>query len=177
MIPLVKRPNGRDTSCQWIREAQMDALETIDECHLAALSMDLKNRGRQHLAPASYTTLGMRTAQTISYLLGKTPFHRGPAITAATRVSDRVIEVAIGHRGGTDFTPGSEITGFDVLSDQQPLPIASASRKDGNTIRIELVNEIPKTISVRYLYGAHPDTSNPVRDNTDRRLPLEPFSQ
>jgi len=177
VIPLVKRPSGRDTSCQWIRDAQMDALKTIDECHLAALSIDLENRGRQHLAPAAYSTLGVRTAQTILYLLGKVHFHRGPAILTVTRSSDRVFDIAIQQQGGTDFTPWSEITGFEVLSGRKPLPIASISRKDGNTIRIELVEDAPTDFILRYLYGADPDTTNPVRDNTGLRLPLEPFSQ
>ena len=177
IIPLVKRPSGRDISCQWIRDAQMDALKTIDEHHLAALSIDLKNRGRQHLAPASYSTLGIRTSQTILYLLGKEPYHRGPTVSTVTRSSDRAIDITIEHRGGTDFTPWSEITGFEVLSDRQPLPITSVSRMDGRTIRIVLEDEAPTDFNVRYLYGAHPDTSNPVRDNTDLRLPLEPFSQ
>jgi hypothetical protein len=177
MIPLVKRPTGKDTTCQWIRDAQMDALETIEECHLAGLSIDLENRGRQHLAPASYTTLGLRTAQTILFLLGKASFHRGPSVAGVTVESDRFIDIAIRHRGGTDFTPWSAVTGFEVWSGGQAIPIASVSRKDGSTIRIELEGNVPTDISVRYLYGAHPDTSNPVRDNTDLRLPLEPFTQ
>ncbi len=177
MLPLVKRPTGKDTTCQWIRDAQMDVLKTIEECHLAALSTDLENRGRQHLAPESYSTLGIRTAQTILYLLGKATYHRGPAIASVTRASDRVIDIAILHRGGTDFTPWSGITGFEILSGQQPVSIASVTRKDAHTIRIELEDGAPASISVRYLYGAHPDTSNPVRDNTDLALPLEPFSQ
>lgn len=177
MIPLVKRPTGKNTPCQWIRDAQMDALETIDECHLAALSIDLENRGRQHLAPASYTTLGIRTAQTILYLLGKAPFHRGPSVAKVTVEPDRFIDIAIRHRGGTDFTPWSATTGFDVWSGGQVLPVSSVSRKDGNTIRIELEGRVPEDVTVRYLYGAHPDTSNPVRDNTGLRLPLEPFTR
>jgi hypothetical protein len=175
MIPLVKRPTGKDSTCQWIRDAQMDALESIDECHLAAQSIDLENRGRQHLAPASYTTLGLRTAQTILFLLGRAAYHRGPSVADVTVASERFIDVAIRHRGGTDFTPWSAVSGFDIRSDGQPLPIASVSRKDGSTIRIELEGSVPEDLSVRYLYGAHPDTSNPVRDNTDLRLPLDPF--
>lgn len=176
MIPLVKRPTGRDRSCQWIRSAQMDALETIAECHLAAVSMDLENRGRQHLAAASYTTLGIRTAQTILYLLDKVPYHRGPSVRSGTRSSARSIDIEIEHRGGTDFTPWTKITGFEVLVDGQPQPIASVSRKNGHTIRIELEDRVPGPVQVRYLYGAHPNTANPMHDNSDLRLPLEPFS-
>lgn len=175
IIPLVKRPSGKDAPCQWIRDAQMDSLETIRECHLATLSLDLENRGRQHLAPTSYTTLGVRTAQTILYLLDQVPYHRGPAISIVSRVSDRIIDVTIAHRGGTDFTPWTDVTGFEVTSDKQPLPIAVVSRKDGNTIRIHLETPAAGNVNLRYLYGAHPDTSNPIRDNTDLRLPLEPY--
>jgi len=176
MIPLVKRPTGRDRSCQWIRDAQMDALKTIAECHLAAVSMDLENRGRQHLAPESYTTLGIRTAQTILYLLGKANYHRGPKAAAVSKKSDRIIAVGIDHHGGTDFTPWENITGFEVLGNGRLLSIATVMRENGRTIRIELDDGAPGPVRVRYLYGAHPNTANPVRDNSDLRLPLEPFS-
>jgi hypothetical protein len=175
IIPLVKRPSGMDIPCQWIRDAQMDALETIQECYLAALSIDLENRGRQHLAPASYSALGVRTAQTILYLLGKRSYHRGPVITAVTHVSAREIDVTMSHRGGTDFRPKTDITGFEVISGDKPLPIAGVRRIDGSTIRIALKADADLNFIVRYLYGAHPNTANPVRDNTDLRLPLEPY--
>jgi hypothetical protein len=175
IVPLVKRPSGMDIPCQWIRDAQMDALETIQECYLAALSIDLENRGRQHLTPASYSTLGVRTAQTILYLLGKRSYHRGPVITAVTHVSAREIDVTLSHRGGTDFTPVTDITGFEVISGDKPLPIAGVHRIDGSTIRIALKADADLNFIVRYLYGAYPNTANPVRDNTDLRLPLEPY--
>jgi hypothetical protein len=175
IIPLVKRPSGRDLPCQWIRDAQMDALQTIDECHLAGLSIDLENRGRQHLAPDAYTALGVRTAQTILYLLDKMPYHRGPAIAAVTRSSAKTVDVAIAHRGGTDFTPWTDISGFEVVSGDRSLAIAGVYRKDAVTIRIALENEADDQVFVRYLYGAHPNTTRAVRDNTDLRLPLEPY--
>ncbi len=175
VIPLVKRPSGRDRPCQWIRAAQMDALDIIDDCHLAGLSMDLKNRGRQHLAPAAYTTLGIRTAQTILYLLGKVPYHRGPAISAVFRRSAKAVDVILTHRGGTDFSPWTEISGFELFSGDRALTIAAVRRQDADTIRIELEDNAPDPITVRYLYGAHPDTTNAVHDNTDLRLPLEPY--
>jgi hypothetical protein len=177
MIPLVKRPTGRDITCQWIREAQMDVLRTIDQCYLAAISMDLKNRGRQHLMPGAYTTLGIRTAQTILYLLGKAAYHRGPFIAAVHRESDRVIDITIRQRGGTDFTPRTGISGFEVLAGQKRLTIASVNRQNKDTIRIDLKTNAPEVVKVRYLYGAHPDTTAAVHDNTALRLPLEPFSQ
>ncbi|BBO87697.1 sialate O-acetylesterase [Desulfosarcina ovata] len=176
MIPLVRRPTGKDRSCQWIRQAQMDALSIIDECHLAALSMDLENRGRQHLQPEAYTTLGLRTAQTVLYLLGKTEYHRGPIITSVAQVSNHAIDVTIRHRGGTDVTPAEGITGFEVLSGETHLPITAITRRDATTIRIEVASGLPADFRVRYLYGAHPNTTGAVRDNTALALPLEPYS-
>jgi hypothetical protein len=79
------------------------------------------------------------------------------------------------HRGGTDFRPKTDITGFEVISGDKPLPIAGVRRIDGSTIRIALKADADLNFIVRYLYGAHPNTANPVRDNTDLRLPLEPY--
>ncbi|PIE67614.1 MAG: hypothetical protein CSA23_03290 [Deltaproteobacteria bacterium] len=177
MIPLVRRPTGRDLTCQWIRDAQMDVLTSIEECHLAGLSIDLENHGRQHLAPSAYTVLGDRTAGTILYLLDKAPYHRGPSVAAVTRVSDRIVDIGLAHRGGTDFTPWTQISGFEVLSGKTRLVIDTVTRTNGNTIRIRLTEPPPRHFSVRYLYGAHPDTTHAVHDNTSRRLPLEPFVQ
>jgi hypothetical protein len=97
-------------------------------------------------------------------------------VAAVARTSDRVIDVDHPASRWHRLHPWSAITGFAVLSDQQPLPIASVARKDSNTIRIAGRTSAPADLTVRYLYGAHPDTSNPVRDNTDLHLPLEPFS-
>jgi hypothetical protein len=90
--------------------------------------------------------------------------------------SDRTIRVDIDHRGGTDFSPWNNITGFDVLGGGRLLALAGVMRENGSTIRIELEERAPGPVHVRYLYGAHPNTDNAVRDNTDLRLPLEPFS-
>jgi hypothetical protein len=156
----------------------MDALKTIDECHLAALSMDLENRGRQHLAPASYTTLGIRTAQTILYLLGKAAYHRGPAVRPSPGNRTGPWISPSGIAGAPTSRPGSSVTGFEVLAGEQPLPIAAVSRRDSSTIRIELEDAVAVDFSPYATCTAPiPDTSNPVRDNTELRLPLEPFSQ
>jgi hypothetical protein len=63
-------------------------------------------------------------------------------VTAVTRESDRIIDIAIQHRGGTDFTPGSSVTGFEVLAGGQLLPIAAVARRDSSTIRIELEDAV-----------------------------------
>jgi hypothetical protein len=117
----------------------------------------------------------MRAAQTILYLLNKVPYHRGPTIAAVFRRSAQEVDVSLAHRGGTDFTPWTDISGFEVFSGDAAMAIANVRRQDADTIRIELEDDAPDPVTVRYLYGAHPDTTNPVHDNTDLRLPLEPY--
>lgn len=176
MIPLVRRPTGKDQPCQWIRQAQMDVLDTIDTCYLAATSIDLKNHGRQHLVPEAYTTLGLRTAQTILFLAGKADYYRGPTVSTVTRASPTAIDITIRHRGGNDFTPATGITGFSVVSGDEVLPVSDARRRGPETIRLDMEHPLPPDFHVRYLYGAHPDTSGAVHDNTALHLPLDPFA-
>ena len=175
IIPLVRRPTGKDEPCQWIRQAQMDAIDGLDDCYLGATSMDLKNHGRQHLAPEAYTTLGRRTAQTILHLAGKTRYYRGPSVSGVTRASPTVVDVTVRHRGGNDFTPMAGITGFSVVAGDRDVEVVSAMRLNSTTIRLKLAAPLPAEYRVRYLYGAHPDVSGAVHDNTKLRLPLDPF--
>ncbi len=175
IIPMVKRPGGKDAPCQSIRNAQMKTIENVNNCYLGAIPIDLKNKGSQHLAPSQYKILGNRVAQTILYLLGKQDYHRGPFATSVTRVNGTTIDVTLKHRKGDDFTPTADITGFDVLSDKKMLPVKEVVRKDATTIRIKLDAFFIGPFTVRYLYGAMPDTSSPVRDNSPLSLPLEPF--
>ena len=55
------------------------------------------------------------------------------------------------------------------------LSIAAVKRHDPSTISIILENPLADDASVRYLYGAMPDTRNPVVDNSALSLPLEEY--
>jgi len=50
-------------------------------------------------------------------------------------------------------------------------------RHDSETIRIILKNTFAGPVKVRYLYGAMPDTTKPVLDNSAMELPLEEYQQ
>jgi hypothetical protein len=175
VVLMVKRPGGKDAPHQAVRNAQKRVAETVDDCFVGATTLDLTNMGKQHLAPDAYTTLGLRVSQTVLYVLGLETYYRGPQITAIRQIDSQTIEVGIQHHGGTDFTPPANLTGWEVLTGDRRLPLARVTRHDPQTIRIQLQTAADAPVSIRYLYGAMPDTTHPVRDNSTIGLPLEEY--
>ncbi len=173
VVAMVKRPGGKDDPHQAVRNAQYRVAETVPDCYLAATTLDLKNQGRQHLSSRAYIKMGHRVAQTVLFVLGEETYHRGPAIAGAKQIDARTIEVRIEHRGGTDFTPISEMTGWEVLAGDTSVPLTKVFRHDPQTIRIVLERPLAQKTMIRYLYGAMPDTTRPVVDNSAMSLPLE----
>ena len=175
IVGMVKRPIGRDLPHQAIRDAQAAVAQEIPECYLAATTMDLTNHGHQHLAPEAYTVLGLRLAQTVLYLLGETDYYRGPSVAGAIKADDHTLDIRLIQRGGNDFSPADHISGWEVLQDEKRVPIADVRRYNPNTIRIRLAQPIEGPIRLHYLYGAMPNASRAVHDNSAMELPLEPY--
>ncbi|MBW2366912.1 MAG: hypothetical protein JRH15_03400 [Deltaproteobacteria bacterium] len=175
VVMMVKRPGGKDAPHQAIRNAMRQVTETVADCYPAATTLDLQNQGRQHLAPEAYITLGRRVAQSALYTLGMADYHRGPSVESALQRDAHQLQVRLHHRGGTDFTPDSGLTGWTVIAEGKPVPVSKVYRHDSQTIRIDLARPVNKPIRIRYLYGAMPDAGRAVRDNSDMRLPLEEF--
>jgi len=175
IVTMVKRPGGKDKPNQAIRNAQRRVAETVADCYLAATTLDLENQGRQHLAPDGFIPMGRRVAQTVLFILGEEKYYRGPEVAEVKYVDDRTIDVRIKHRGGTDFTPDSGISGWEILMNGARVPIAEVYRHDPRTIKIMLKKSLTGKATIRYLYGAMPDASNPVLDNSAMRLPLEEY--
>ena len=173
VVAMVKRPGGKDGPHQAVRNAQYRVTENIADCYLAATTLDLKNQGRQHLADRAYLTMGYRVAQTVLFILGEETYHRGPFIAGAKQIDSRTIDVSIEHRGGSDFSPDSDMTGWEVLAYDRSLPLSRVFRHDPQTIRIELAQPVTQKPVIRYLYGAMPDANRPVVDNSAMSLPLE----
>ena len=119
--------------------------------------------------------MGRRVAYTVLYILGEEEYYRGPEVAAVKRIDERSIEAKLSHRGGTDFTPDSGISGWEILADGTLMPIAEVYRHDPQTIRIMLKKPLTGTATIQYMYGAMPDASNPVLDNSPMRLPLEEY--
>ncbi len=175
VVGLAKRPVGEDEPHQQIRNALASAARDLEDVYMAATSLDLKPHGHQHLAPAAYAALGRRVAQTVLYLLGRSDYFRGPVVDRIERVDGTTIDVLLHHHGGDDFSPHENITGFRILEDGSPVEIQQVFRRDNRSIRIQLGRPSQGELHLTYLYGARPDTSGAVHDNSELRLPLEPF--
>jgi len=166
---------GKDKPHQAIRNAQKQVAENVTNSFLAATTLDLKNHGRQHLTPKAYITLGRRVSQSILHLLNEETYHRGPKVSAVSRIDNRTIEIRIQHSAGSDFTPDSGITGWEVIAEGARLPIKNVYRHDPQTIRIDLERPLDEKAEIRYLHGAMPDVKHPVFDNSPMSLPLEEY--
>ncbi|UCE56519.1 MAG: hypothetical protein JSV31_14055 [Desulfobacterales bacterium] len=175
IVMMVKRPGGEDEPHQAIRNAQKYVTESVADCYLAATTHDLKNKGKQHLSPDAYITMGHRVAQTVLYILGKEKYYRGPTVSTVKRIDNRTLDIKIMHRGGTDFSPDSGISGWKVLANGGSVPIKEVYHYDSHTIRIDLAHPLVGSAKIRYLYGAMPDSKSPVFDNSPIALPLEAY--
>lgn len=175
VVGMVKRPVGADAAHQEIRNALVAVTHDTEDTYLAATTLDLKTQGRQHLAPKAYTALGRRIAQTILSLLDEADYYRGPVIERIEKVDAATIDLYLIHHGGNDFNPQDNITGFEVLKSDAPLAIEKIARQDDHRIRIQLNQPTQAELRLTYLYGAMPDTSGAVFDNSELQLPLEPF--
>jgi hypothetical protein len=172
---MPKRPVGKDAPHQAVRNALIAATRENSDCYLAATTLDLENLGRQHLAPEAYTRLGRRTAQTVLYILGKAAYHRGPYVATALARNETTIELLVAHRGGSDFGPEKNISGFSAFHGETPLEIESVRRTAPARIEVILARPMVLPLRLDYLYGAMPDSSRAVRDNSALQLPMEPF--
>ena len=175
--------NRTDTNMQVIRAAQLLSDDPDNSIYLAASCIDVSVRQQlndDHYYQDAYDTIGLRIGNGIAYYFGKSDYYRGPYIASAKLSEDRAsIDVTISHRGGSDITPDSGITGFDVLdSAGSVLTTTSIVKVDSEKLRINLSSAAPSgQVSIRYLFGKHPDISGAVHDNSSLQLPLEPTSE
>jgi hypothetical protein len=174
-IDLIVGDARTNADVQAVRNAQHD-LDNGVNIFMAATAMDQPRLDEVHYTCQGLDVIGGRMAQAIKYYLGAASYYRGPAITSATFAGNRsTIDVQIAHRGGSDFTPTSGITGFSVLSNGSPVGINSAVRISADRIRLTLTSAAPQgaAVTLRYLWGSDPDTTALVKDNSSLALPLE----
>ena len=121
--------------------------------------------------------IGARVANTIKYHFGDATYYRGPYIDSTYYSNEQHTEVVvrIKHRGGTDFTPASGITGFTITNDSVAVQITAANRIAPDKIQLTLASAIPGPDAgeLRYMYGKEPKVTGAVKDNSPLALPLE----
>jgi len=160
-----------DVNFQAIRNAQQNVANGLADCYRVTTT-DLPLVDTIHYTPAGYTTHGEQCAQVVLELLGDETYSRGPQIVNWQEVSSTQTDITIAHDGGTDFTPASTITGFQILDAGTPVTVSAAVRQNATTVRLTHT-AIVGVRTARYMYGANPAVTSPVVDNTALTLPLE----
>lgn len=167
---------GSNSDIQGIRDALFNVATSVTDCYFGASTFDLPLADAVHYTASGYATLGTRLAQSALSALGLVSFYRGPSITSASLFDSTTIDVTIAQDGGTDFTPSTNITGFEVFDDATPVTITSAVHQSATVVRLGLSAAITGAPTARYMYGVQPITTGLVLDDTALNLPLEGLS-
>ncbi len=168
--------SGTNAGVTGIRNAQHD-LDNGTNIFMGATAMDLPRMDTWHYTTPALTVLGGRLANAIKYYYGRSTYYRGPSISSAS-FSDgnrNQVIVTVNHRGGTDITPATGITGFAVLDNGSTVTIQSAVRYSPDEVLLTLASTVAAghTVTLRYLYGMTPTVTGLVKDNSPLALPLE----
>lgn len=164
-----------DAAWQGIRNAQLSRDNGTNILVCTAHDLVLNADGVHFQSIGGFTLLGPRFSNALAFYLGGSAYYRGPAINSVmyTSGAKTAVDVTMTHRGGTDFTPTSGITGFVVLDGGTPATISSAVRQSATVVRLTLSGAVSGTGTLRYLYGKNPTVSGLVVDNTALALPME----
>jgi hypothetical protein len=121
----------------------------------------------------SYGRSGARYAQTVQFLQGSQSDRPRWYATAAERFSTTETDITVVGDMGTDFTPASGITGFEVTDDNGTTwEAATGERIDAGKIRLTHSNMGTVERKIRYHYGANPVVTAPALDNSALVNPL-----
>lgn len=180
-IPFLIAQTGRDANAgrsdvgySNIRSAQYDFAVTDAQTYLAASCVDLPLAGDAiHYTETGYQTVAVRLAHAYAKILGLTATSPPPVITGLAAVNSTTTDIAIQAGAGTDFTPASGITAFEVDVGAGFVAVSAAVRQDATHIR--LTHASGTIAAARYQYGANPAISSLALDNSSLALPLVPL--
>ena len=158
--------SGTNGGVTGIRNAQHD-LDNGTNIFMGATAMDLPRMDTWHYTTPALTVLGGRLANAIKYYYGQSTYYRGPSISSAS-FSDgnrNQVIVTVNHRGGTDITPATGITGFAVFDNGSTVTIQSAVRYSPDEVLLTL-GELDSS-------GSHRDAALPLRHDPDSIRPRQ----
>jgi hypothetical protein len=123
-------------------------------------------RDSVHWTAATYGESGKRYARTILRLMGNVSTYPKWFATAAERVSTTTTRITVVHSMGSDFTPTSGITGFEVSNNNgSSWASATGARESATTIILTHADLGTLARKVRYQFGKLCDVTAPVKDN------------
>ena len=170
-----RRTNGTLTDAQVepIRRAQVRKTLDANVYRIDHADLPLSGDGVHHTA-AGFTTLGLRAANALLFAKGLRANYRGPSMTTVRKTSATVLDVTLQQRGGTDYTPSTDITGYRVFADDGTTELTySAARVSPTVTRITLAEAASGLPIVRHMWGADQNIAGLTKDNSEMQMPLE----
>lgn len=125
-----------------------------------------------HVTAAECSKVGARFARTIARSLGYVSQSTELKIVSAAVASGTTTTVTIQHGAGTDFTPTSGITGFEVSEDNGTTWISATGARASTTTITLTHSSIGNDRLVRYQWAWVPDITGIVKDNSSLAVPL-----
>jgi hypothetical protein len=177
-LPIVVVPLGNytnagtitDASWEGVRQAQIQVGQLTNNT-LASAMQDVPLADGVHYSATGFLTYGARVGQAAAFALGGNANARGPAIASAYKATSTTVVVNLSHRAGSDVTPTTGITGFQVLDGGTPATITGAVRTSATKITLTVSAALTGTVTVKYQNGKAPTVSAPVVDNSTNTLP------
>jgi hypothetical protein len=171
-------PTGEGTDASWdgMQRAILDASAQLPSLYYSHSNRDATYDDSVHLDAVSQGRSGKRFAKTISELYAKTTGYPNWHIASAATVDATHTDVTFALGIGTDFTPTTNPSGFEVSGDNGGTWAAPSSSARQSATVLRLTHSSIATTNarkLRYQYGRTPDVSAPVADNSSLVLPLD----
>lgn len=137
-------------------------------------SYDQPRKDYTHLNPAGYAELGVRLANgAITEVMSGSAPYKPMQITSVSVVSATETRVNVLIPSGTDFTPATLITELALSDDSgSTFAVSISSVAKGASDHITITHPSTTITNYRYNWGANPDVTGLVIDNSARSLPL-----
>lgn len=166
---------GTDASWHAVREAQRIWSGSTSGGVWAGEAIDHALADGVHWTSQGYADAGKRIARAILSARGLASSARGPLVSSWSQ-SGTSIDVTVSHNGTTIVPASGGVTGFTAVdANGSAIPVSSAARLSSTVVRLTLASDTIAS-AVRYLYGAAPDITGIVRDDTSLAVPMESYA-
>lgn len=160
-----------------VRSAELEVMSDPN-VYLFGHTYDLAQMDGIHMADGEYTKHAARGAAQMLAVVNGTAQQRGPKFIGAAAVSDTETDVELQYVAGSDFTPTSGLTGFEISLDDfaTTIPVTAAVRQSATGVRITHGTTGPDAVNadVRYMATGAPDVSGTAYANTAVPVPPDP---
>lgn len=169
--------NTTDETWWTIQEAIREFCNAGPRRYFSHSNMDADRTDAYHYTATFYGEDGKRFAATSIVALGLGVDTPAWYITAVDAISTTTTRLTVAHAEGTDFTPTSSISGFEVSEDNATFIAATGARVDATHILLTHAAltyplAYPDDRYLRFDYGVTPDVTNIPKDNSALQVPL-----